>query len=220
MSKEAATLPAIQTVIIPTLTADPAAYMYEYVYLEGLTIKSYGAGNVVLTDGLHDITLVAALNQAQLPVNSKINLKAIVSYDTQVMLVSDQSKVSVAPVPRPDTAVYPALENGKYTLTSRWMVSSKMDNLSANPIGTSGFVRGMTAKGNKMYFVDRELQQLTVVDGATGKRLPPVKLDTANIFKHGGVKLGYPLNDIKQDAMGNILVGTISTWMEMLHFLP
>ncbi|NDP19793.1 MAG: hypothetical protein GZ091_01745 [Paludibacter sp.] len=217
LSKETATLPAIQTVIIPTLTADPAAYMFEYVYLEGLTIKSYGSGSVVLTDDLHDITLMANLNQVQLPVNTKINLKAIVSYDTQVVLVGEASKVTAAPVPRPETTVYPSLEDGKYTLTNKWLVSNKMDNLSANPIGTNGYVRGMSAKDGKMYFIDRELKQLTVIDGANGKKLAPIKL-ASNIFMHtirnqantadsSYVAGTLPFNDIKQDAAGHILLG-------------
>lgn len=211
LSKETAILPAFQTITIPTLKADPAAYMFEYVSLEGLLIKSHGSGNVVLTDGVNDITLVATLNQSQLPINTIVNLKAIVSFDTQVVLVGEASKVSVAPVPRPDTAVYPSLEDGKYTLTSRWMVSNQMDNFSANRIGTPDFVRGMTAKDGKMYFANRSLEQLDVVDGANGKKLAPIKMDTANIFKHNGVKVGYPYNDIKQDAAGNILVSNLMT---------
>src|SRR5690606_3592672 len=97
-----------------------------------------------------------------------------------------------------------------YSLTNRWLISNKMDNLSANPIGNSGFVRGMTAKNGKMYFADRELLQLTVVDGSTGMKLPPIKL-AADVFMHDGVLVGYPNNDIKQDAAGNILVGSMIT---------
>lgn len=206
LTKEASTIPAFQTITLPTLAAETAAHMFEYVYLEGLTIKSYGTGSVVLTDAVNDITFLVTLNQAQLPVNTKVNVKAIVSFDTNTVLVGDPSKVTVAPVPRPDTGVYPALDDNKYTLSSKWMVSNKMDNLSANPIGTNGFVRGMTAQGGKMYFIDREKKQLTVIDGATGKRLAPIPL-ASNIFMHEGALAGtLPFNDIKQDAAGHILL--------------
>jgi uncharacterized repeat protein (TIGR02543 family) len=218
LTKETATLPTIQIITLPTLDEDPAAYMFEYVLLEGLTIQSYGSGSVTLRDDAENtITLLAALNQSALPVNTKVNLKVVVSYDTKTVLVGEPVQVTAAPVPRPDPATYAALEDGKYTLTSKWLVSNKMDNLSANPIGKSGFVRGMTAKDDIMYFIDRELKQLTRVDGATGEKLAPIKLAN-NIFTYTGrnkadtadssyVAGTLPFNDIKIDGAGNVLLG-------------
>ncbi|MCE5175891.1 MAG: InlB B-repeat-containing protein [Bacteroidales bacterium] len=220
LAKEAGSVPAQQTLTLATLKGDPAAYMHEYVYLEGLKVVSYGTGNVVLADDTESsITLVADLNQSTIPVNTKVNVKAIVTFDTEVKLVSEASKVTISPVPRPDPSSYAALENGKYTLTSKWLVSNTLDNLSANPIGTSQMVRGMTAKNGKMYFIDREFQKITVVDGATGKKLAPIALDTSVLFKHVGkykdgrdsIYLAGTLqyNDIKQDSAGNILISNL-----------
>lgn len=221
-SKEAATVPAHQTIALTTLKSDPATYMFEYINLEGLKIVSYGTGSVVLGDDAENtITLIADLNQTTLPVNTKVNVKAVVTFDTEVKIITVASKVIAAPVPRPDNQTYAALEEGKYTLTSRWLVSNTLDNLSANPIGTNGFVRGMTAKDGKMYFIDREHKRITVVDGATGSKLAPIPL-ASNIFMHNfkdingndsvtAVAGTLPFNDIKQDAAGNILLGNCIT---------
>lgn len=218
-TKEVGTVPAHQTLALATLKADAAAYMHEYVYLEGLKIVSYGTGSVVLADDAEStITLIADLNQTTLPVNTKVNVKAVVTFDSELKLISEASKVTASPVPRPDQQTYPALEEGKYTLKSRWLVSNTLDNLSANPIGTAQMVRGMTAKDGKMYFIDREHKQLTVVDGATGNKLAPIALSD-NLFKHtfkdvnGNDSIGaaglWGYNDIKIDAAGNILVGNL-----------
>jgi len=222
IATEAGSVPTQQTLTLATLKGDVAAYMFEYVYLEGLKVASYGTGNVVLVDDAESsITLVVNLNQSTIPVNTKVNVKAIVTFDTELKLVTEASKVTIAPVPRPDPSTYAALEDGKYTLTSKWLVSKNLDNLSANPIGTNSMVRGMTAKDGKMYFIDREKKQITVVDGATGKKLAPIVL-ASNIFMHtirnaantadsSCVAGTLPYNDIKQDAAGNILIGNCIT---------
>jgi len=219
-SKETATIPALQTVVLPTLKADPAAYMYEYIYLEGLKISAYGIGSVTLSDDAENsIRLFATLNESTLPVNTKVNVKAVVSYDTEVILVGTTANVTAAPVPRPDPNAYTPLHEGKYTITSKWLVANTLDNLSANPIGSAQMVRGMTAKNGKMYFIDREHKQITVVDGATGAKLAPIVL-ASNIFLHttrnaantaDSTYLAGTLqyNDIKQDGAGNILIGNL-----------
>lgn len=221
-AKENASIPAHQVIALATLKTDPAAYMFEYLYLEGLTITSYGEGNVTLTDDASNtILLYAGLNPATLPVNTKVNVKAVVSYNTDVILVGTAANVIAAPVPRPDPAVYAPMEDGKYTLTSRWLVANSLDNLSANPIGTAQMVRGMTAKDGKMYFIDREHKRITVVDGATGKKLTPITL-ASNLFLHTTRNAAntadstylaglWGYNDIKQDAAGNILISNLIT---------
>lgn len=219
VAKETGTVPTQQTVTLATLKADVAAYMHEYVYLEGLKVESYGTGNVVLVDDTDSrITLIVGLNQSTIPVNTKVNVKAIVTFDTELKLVTETSKVTIAPVPRPDPSVYAAMEDGKYTITSKWLVSKTLDNLSANPIGTAQMVRGMTAKDGKMYFIDRENKRINVVEGATGKKLTPIVL-ASNIFQHVGknaqgadsiyVAGTLQYNDIKKDAAGNILIGNL-----------
>lgn len=218
-SKETGSVPAHQTIALTTLKGDPAAYMFEYINLEGLKIVSYGTGSVVLADDAENtITLIADLNQTTLPVNTKVNVKAVVTFDTEVKIITVAGKVTAAPVPRPDAQTYAPIEEGKYTLTSRWLISNTLDNLSANPIGTNSMVRGMTAKDGKMYFIDREHTRLTVVDGATGNKLAPIAL-SSNLFKHtfkdknGNDSIGvaglWGYNDIKQDAAGNILLGNL-----------
>jgi hypothetical protein len=115
------------------------------------------------------------------------------------------------------------------------LVSNVLDNFTANPVGAANMVRGMTAKDGKMYFVDREKRQLTVVDGATGAKLDPIPL-ADNIFKQpdyanpGEMKDAGTLilNDIKKDAAGHILVGncfqnndpagTVTTDANQQHF--
>jgi hypothetical protein len=218
-AKEAAGLPAYQTLLLATLLADAAPYMFEYIYLEGLTISAYGSGNVTLSDDANNtITLAVALTQATFPVGTKVNVKATVSYDTNVLLVGYAENVVAAPVSRPDPATYEPIENGKYTLTSKWLVSNTLDNFSANPIASAAqMVRGMTAKDGKMYFIDRGLHQITVVDGATGIKLAPIVLDDNVYFKYTNSDnvladagtLRY--NDIKQDAAGHILLGNCIT---------
>ena len=221
-SKETATIPAHQTIALTTLKGNPAAYMFEYINLEGLKITSYGTGSVTLADDAENtIILIADLNQSSIPVNTKVNVKAVVIFDTEVKLTTEASKVTISPVPRPDTSTYDTHEEGKYTLTSKWLVSSNMDNLSANPIGGNSFVRGMTAKDGKMYFIDREHKQITVVDGETGNKLAPIAL-ASNLFLHNFKDVNgndsvtalagtLQYNDIKKDGAGNILISNLIT---------
>ncbi len=208
--KEAASLPTIQSLTLSTLKADAAPYMFKYIGIDGLTIQSYGSGDVTLRDNnSNTIVLVSALNQSTLPVGTKVNVKGVVSSNEGVTyLVTDAIRVTASPVPRVDPATYEAKEDGKYTLTSKWLVSSIMDNLAANQIhSASQMVRGMVPIDGKMYFIDSNLEQLTVVDGANGNRLAPIKLE-AKIFEtcERPVSGSYPLNDLKLDGAGNLLL--------------
>jgi uncharacterized repeat protein (TIGR02543 family) len=213
-SKESGSLPAIQTITLTELNATPAAYIFEYVYLEGLTITAYNSGSVSLTDDASNaITFVVALNQSTYPVGAKINVKAVVSYDGSIIIVGSADDVSAAAVAGKDPYNYPVLED-KYTLTSRWLISNNMYNLSANPVASAAqMVRGMAAKDGKMYFPDRGLHQLTVVDGATGAKLAPIVLDDAVFFRNADASEAGTLryNDIKIDGAGNVLLGNCIT---------
>jgi len=210
VEKETATLPATPKVLLSTLVSE----VFKYVTIEGLTIIGYEGDNAIVSDGTNSVPFAAGLT---LPANTKISIKAVVSYaDGAFTLVGVASDVTAAPVPRPDPGVYqPITEDGKqYTLTNKWLVSNTLDNFTANPVGGGSMVRGMTAKDGKMYFVDREKRQLTVFDGATGAKLDPIPI-ADNVFKQpdyanpGEVKDAGTLilNDIKKDAAGNILVG-------------
>ena len=218
VEKEAGSAPALQNLTFAELKADAAkeykSYMYEWVQFLGVAVKSYNAdGTSVLTDAAGvEFPLQLKLDQATYPVGSKIDFKGVVDFGADVRLNSVIANIKKSPVPQPDPFAYPVLGDGKYSLTSKWLVSSKMDNLGANPIGTPQFVRGMAAKDGKMYFIDREQKQLTVVEGATGKRLAPIKLG-ANMFTYtdteGAVKQAgtLPFNDIKLDNAGTVLLG-------------
>lgn len=220
-SKETESIPVIQTVSLAALLSDPTPYMFQFVKLEGLTISGYeGESAILVDDANNSISLYANISSSTLPVNTKVNLNAVVSYNSNLILASTPGNVTASPVPRPDPSIYNPIEEGKYTLTSKWLVSNTLDNLSANPIGTNSMVRGMTAKDGKMYFIDREHKQITVVDGATGNKLAPIAL-ASNIFQHVGKDkdgndsiytagtLQY--NDIKQDNAGNILISNLIT---------
>ncbi|MFV0390889.1 MAG: InlB B-repeat-containing protein [Paludibacteraceae bacterium] len=221
-SKETAQIPAIQNINIVAINADVAkeykTYMYEWVQLLGLIVHSYdGSGNVVLADDAgNTLSLIPKLSQGAYPIGTKLDIKGVVDYNTSVKLNTTLANIKKSPVPQPDPFAYPAMNDGKYSLTSKWMISANLDNLGANPIGTPQFVRGMAAKDGKMYFVDRELKQLTVVDGATGVRLSPIKL-ASNIFTYENsenevVTAGaLPFNDIKLDAVGHVLLGNCIT---------
>lgn len=222
VEKEAGSAPALQNLTFAELKADAAkeykSYMYEWVQFLGVAVKSYNAdGTSVLTDAAGvEFPLQLKLDQATYPVGSKIDFKGVVDFGADVRLNSVAGNIKKSPVPQPDPFVYPALEDGKYSLKSKWLVSAKLDNLGANPIGTPQFVRGMAAKDGKMYFIDREQKQLTVLDGATGERLAPVKL-ASNIFTYvdadGATQTAgaLPFNDIKLDNAGNVLLGNCIT---------
>ncbi len=117
--------------------------------------------------------------------------------------------------------IYPARgENGEYTLKNDWLYSNTLDNFAPNrPWGTAGYVRGMVAKNDIMYFIDREYTQLVRVDGKTGETLEPIPF-ADNIFTQvfkdvngndsiGRTKTLITYNDIQKDAAGNILIGAI-----------
>ena len=78
--------------------------------------------------------------------------------------------------------------------------------------------RGMVAKDGKMYFINRQNGSFTVVDGATGKMLAPVKITGEHLFEAastdaetGEVTWGacatLAYNDVKLDQAGHFLIG-------------
>jgi len=219
-AKESASLPTAQTLLLSAVLTDAAnQYTNELVYIEGLKITAVNASTVTLTDETNTIVLNAA--GITYTVGKKVNVKAVALFDgTTHSLAGPASFVSLAASVAQDPYNYPAKPIGDktYTLKNNWLISSVMDNLLANPVASSSqAVRGMAAKNGKMYFPDRDLHQLTVVDGATGERLPAIVLDDAVYFKYtdgeGLVKDAGSLryNDIKLDAAGHILLGNCIT---------
>lgn len=211
--KTTGTAPEIQKISLDGLVADAeknyATFMYEWVQLLGLTVQSYNAdGTAVLADdGGSTIKLELKLDQATYPVGTKIDFKGVVGFDTDVLLNTSAANIKMSAVPRPDPYEYPVLEE-KYSLTSKWLVSANLDNLGANLLGKKDVVRGMVVRDGKMYFIDSDLKRLTVVDGESGAKLEPVKLES-KIFEtcERPVSGTYPLNDLQIDNAGNILLG-------------
>lgn len=219
-AKESASLPTAQTLLLSAVLADATnQYTNELIYIEGLRITAVDASTVTLTDETNTIVLKAA--GISYAVGKKVNVKAVALFDgTTHSLIGPASYVTLAAVAARDPYNYPVQTVGDktYTLKNTWLISNTMDNLSANPIASGAqMVRGMVAKNGKMYFPERGLHQLSVVDGATGERLPAIVLDDAVYFKYtdgeGAVKDAGTLryNDIKLDAAGHILLGNCIT---------
>ena len=204
---DALTLPSAQTISLAALIADVSnTYMYKLVYIEGLNITAYTGGVATLSDGANTIALNIAISQTEFPVGTKVNVKATVAYNTALQLVGTVANVTKAPLAGTDPFTYP-VRNDVYKLTNNWLVSSRLGNLSANQVhSASQMVRGMIAKEGKMYFIDSNLEQLTIVDAA-GNKLAPLKLDS-EIFAtcEKPVSGSYPINDLKQDNAGNVLL--------------
>lgn len=215
VSKSADKLPNLQNLTIPVLKDQPADFMFEYVQLQGLTVVANAGGVLGLQDA--DKNAIDLRTAANVAVGKRVNVKAVVSYDDAVILVASAANVEELADGLPaDPATYDDIEDGKYSLQSQWLVSSTMDNLAANRIGVADYVRGMIGLGGKMYFIDRNLEQLTVLDGATGERLDPVKLadyifttedEEGNRTDAGTLRF----NDIKVDSEGNVLLGNCIT---------
>lgn len=228
VSSESSSLPDIQNVTLANIIDDAInsykTYMFEYISMEGLTISSYDANGAIVTDGTNTIPLHITLNQTTFPIGTIINAKVNLSTDgTSPILVGDVSNIEVAPAAAVDPFTYPTrtIDDKSYTLTNKWLYSTNLDNFTANAPGTATYVRGMAAKDGKMYFVNRELKKLIVVDGSTGERLNSVNL-ASNIFTYTGrnkadtadstyVAGTLPFNDIKIDNAGHVLLGNCIT---------
>jgi hypothetical protein len=107
--------------------------------------------------------------------------------------------------PVQDPYSYPARNDGKYTLTGKWLYSLSTENyleLAVTPTN----VRQMAYKDGKLLFGSRDGGlKILVVDAATGALETPVTLG-AEVFAGN---LDYACNDIRVDAAGHVLVGCI-----------
>jgi len=196
--KSTATLPVAVSVTVENVTAN----MFKYVSLEGLKIIESNTSNVKLTNGDNEVTLI--VDGLSFSVGKKVNVKATVSATEQ--LIGYAANVTLAPLPMPDPATYPVMiVDGIHTLKSKWLVSNKLGNLSANRLGGGEMIRSMAAKNGKMYFPDKANNRLVVVDGETGERLPSITF--TDIFTDASL----PYNDIRKDAAGNLLLANLPT---------
>ena len=109
---------------------------------------------------------------------------------------------------------YPSRGNRKYTLENNWVSSRAEGNFIAP--GTEGVVRGMAAKDGVMYFINRELSALLLVDAVTGQMADTLYITGEHLFQTGTEvdsimewksAVTLPFNDIKVDQAGNVLIG-------------
>ncbi|MDR0541007.1 MAG: hypothetical protein LBH19_02215 [Dysgonamonadaceae bacterium] len=116
-----------------------------------------------------------------------------------------------AQTPATDPYAYPALKDGKYTLTNKWIYSVPTGtygtNFNLQPSIGAGTARHMAYRNGKLLISSRsnpsQLSILTV-DAATGAVEDSVKL-AASVFSGGS----YPNNAICVDNAGNVLVSNI-----------
>ena len=179
------------------------------ITVPGLKVASYDSnGYPTLTDGLNTaLCYKMPINQSTFPVGTKVVITAVGGWNNGFQFRGDVAGVTLAPGIAKDTYAYPARENGKYTLANKWIVSNIKGNYQANKPGPDGYVRAMAAANGKMYFINRETESLTVVDGATGAMLNSIAITGTDIFKVGGnIAVTVAYNDIKVDDAGNILI--------------
>ncbi len=164
------------------------------------------------------------LNKTTFPEGTKVNANFVVSYyDDALSCYAGANDIVAAGGAKVDSYAYPARgENGEYTLKNRWIYSLAEENFLDNRPGKSGYVRNMVAKNGKMYFADREYEQLVIVDAQTGRMEEPIKF-ASNLFTHvykdaagndsvgTAANVGLKFNDMKIDNAGNILVANLIT---------
>ena len=229
LSKEPGTLPALQTILLSQFLAKPLDYFAERIFIEGLIIESYYNNGIVLTDGDNTVQgFNIKPNEADFPVNTRVNVSCVGSYFNGAQLVGDASSVVAAPSAGHDNFSYPVLgEDVKYSLKNKWIYSNILDNFSANMPATIDHARGMVAKDGKMYFVDNNgggtkimgTGRLVVVDGTTGEKLEPIAITGEHLFEapvigEDGEPTGayamcatLSFNDLKIDQAGHFLIG-------------
>ena len=207
---------------VPTLTAlvndTVFAYYGKRVAINGLKVAKYNSdGDAYFTDGVDTVQgYFMRLDQTTFPVGKKVVINgAVAAWYNSFQFTGDVASVTVAPSAGKDPYTYPARgENGEYTLTNNWIFSNVLDTYASNKPGPAdGDVRGMAAKDGKMYFINNATESFTVVDGATGEMLEPIKIVGEHLFEvedSTGVwrkAVTYKFNDVKIDNAGNVLIG-------------
>ena len=184
-------------------------YYATRIIVPGLKVVSYDSnGYPTLTDGINfALCYKMPINQSTFPIGTKVIISAVGGWNNGFQFRGDVAGVTLAPGVAKDDYDYPVRENGKYTLANEWIVSNVEGNYQANKPGPDNYVRAMAATNGKMYFINRETESLTVVDGATGAMLNSIAITGTDIFKVGGnIAVTVAYNDIKVDNAGNILI--------------
>ncbi len=227
-SAEAASVaaPTVFETLAPLL-ADSLEFKYyaTNVQISGVTIVALDSyNNPTVQDALGNKALCykMSVDPAQYPVGTKVNVTAIAGWYNGFQFVGDAANIVIPVAGVVEDFTYPVRSNGRYALKNNWVISNMEDNYAANKPGSNDYVRGMAAKGGKMYFINRETKSIVVVDGKTGNMLDPIVLQgTDTLFKSATVdSVGnkvwsdgttLPFNDIKFDQAGNCLIGACMT---------
>ena len=191
-------------------------YFGTNVTVPGLKIVSYDSyNNPTVEDALGNQAKCykMVLDPIAYPIGAKVSVTAVAAWFDAFQFVGDAANIELVVVGKKDTYAYPVRDWGRYTLTNNWVISQNEDNYAANKPGSTDHVRGMAVKDGKMYFINRETQSITVVDGATAEMLEPIKITGEHLFEKAGEDGVYsanttlPFNDIKFDQAGNCLIG-------------
>ena len=227
-STEAASVaaPTVFETLAPLL-ADSLEFKYyaTNVQISGVTIVALDSyNNPTVQDALGNQALCyrMSVDPAQYPVGTKVNVTAVAGWYNGFQFVGDAANIVIPVAGVVEDFTYPVRSNGRYALKNNWVISNMEDNYAANKPGSNDYVRGMAAKGGKMYFINRETKSIVVVDGKTGNMLDPIVLQgTDTLFKSATVdSVGnktwadgttLPFNDIKFDQAGNCLIGACMT---------
>lgn len=216
-------------VTVANIKNDYKPYLNKLVKISGVQISRYEQSgsytNTYISDGANELLLYKYdLKEADYPVGTVLSLKCVVSiFKETVQLRGKTEWFEIAAAAEKDNYNYPARgAAGEYTLENEWLYSVKLDNFADNRPASNGYARGMAAKDGKMYFANRELSALTVIDGATGKKLDNIVIKGEHLFQQevtdektgekswtSAVTLAY--NDIKVDNAGNVLIGACIT---------
>ena len=205
---------------LATLCGDSTALKYfgQRVKVLGVFIEKYDEyNNAYLTDGAgHSVKChYMTPDQTAYPVGKKVSLTAVASqYKGTFQFEGDIAGFEAVVAGKKDAYAYPERHDGKYKLTNTWVISNNEDNFAANKPAKDDHARGMAVKDGKMYFINRDLKNITVIDGATGDMLAPIAIKGEHIFEvenedgSWGAACTLPYNDIKFDQAGNCLIGS------------
>ncbi len=222
VSKENGTELTPQTIALSAISG----YLNKLVYIEGLKMAEYQPHykndsidyyNPIVTDGADSIVLYnMGILESNIPVGSKINIKAVVGiYNTTYQLRGKKEWVVAASTSGRDETIYPARHQegdfAGYTLENEWLYAVTYDNYSDNVPAPADNARAMVVKDGIMYFPNRSTASLTRVDAATGVMMDPMPITGDHLFQHADstgeyaacVTLAY--NDLKLDNAGNML---------------
>ena len=195
------------------------------VTVPGVTIVEYDSyNNPTVQDvlGTKALCYKMVLDPTVFPIGTKVTVTAVAAWYNGFQFVGDAADIVKPIAGIKENYTFPTRAEGRYSLENNWVISTIEDNFAANKPGATDYVRGMTAKDGKMYFINRETMSIVVVDGKTGSMLEPIKLQgTDTLFKKAStdstgvttwadaVTLAY--NDIKFDQAGNCLIGACMT---------